>query len=79
MSALAEEISNQRNFQHSTLARANEAESQWKDMNERVKALEGELIAADVERDRLKDDRNKVLFLSSLLANDFLHNRACFD
>ena len=60
VSALADEITNQRNFQHTTLARASEAETQWKDMNERVKALEGELIAADVERDRLKDDRNKV-------------------
>ncbi|XP_065058451.1 coiled-coil domain-containing protein 170-like isoform X2 [Rhopilema esculentum] len=61
VSALAGEISNQRNMQHSTIARATQAENQWQDMNERVKALEGELIAADVERDRLKDDRNKFL------------------
>jgi len=65
--ALADELSNQRNFQHTALARANETEHQWKEMNERVKALEGELIAADVERDRLKDDRNKfIAFIDKL-------------
>lgn len=60
MSALAEELTNQRNLQHTAVSRANEAEIKRENMIERVKALEGELIAADVERDRLKDDRNRV-------------------
>ena len=60
LASLTEEISNQRNFQHTAMARATEAENQWKEMNEKVKVLEGELIAIDVERERLKDDRNKV-------------------
>lgn len=61
VAALVEEISNQRNVQSSTIVRASKAEDRWQEMNDRVKALEGELIACDVERDRLKDDRNKVL------------------
>lgn len=61
VTSLADELANQRNLQRSTIARANDAEQQWQDSSERIKCLEGELLAADVERDRLKADRKKFL------------------
>ena len=53
-------MSNQRNLQKSTLARAREAESRIHDLTNRVTSLEGELLAADVERDQLKEEKKKV-------------------
>ena len=57
---LAEELDSQRNLHRTTLKRANEAETQLKENQERVTGLEGELLTSDVERDQLKDDKRKV-------------------
>ena len=50
----------QRNLHRTTLKRANEAETQLKENQQRVTGLEGELLTSDVERDQLKDDKRKV-------------------
>ena len=60
MKNLAEELDSQRNLHRTTLKRANEAETQLKENQERVTGLEGELLTSDVERDQLKDDKRKV-------------------
>lgn len=57
---LSEELESQRNLHRTTLKRANEAETQLKENQERVTGLEGELLTSDVERDQLKDDKRKV-------------------
>ena len=60
MKNLAEELASQRNLHRTTLKRANEAETQLKENQERVTGLEGELLTSDVERDQLKEDKRKV-------------------
>ena len=57
---LSEELESQRNLHRTTLKRANEAETQLKENQQRVTGLEGELLTSDVERDQLKDDKRKV-------------------
>ena len=57
---LSEELESQRNLHRTTLKRANEAETQLKENQDRVTGLEGELLTSDVERDQLKDDKRKV-------------------
>lgn len=53
-------MNGQRNINRTTLRRAVEAESQMKDMEDRSSGLEGELLSSDVERDQLREDRDKV-------------------
>lgn len=65
---LAEELDSQRNLHRTTLKRANEAETQLKDNQERVTGLEGELLTSDVERDQLKDDKRKFVAFCEKLA-----------
>ena len=60
---LSEELESQRNLHRTTLKRANEAETQLKENQDRVTGLEGELLTSDVERDQLKDDKRKVRLL----------------
>ena len=60
---LSDELESQRNLHHTTVKRANEAETHLKENQERVTGLEGELLTSDVERDQLKDDKRKVRFL----------------
>lgn len=57
---LSDELESQRNLHRTTLKRANEAESQLKENQERVTGLEGELLTSDVERDQMKEDKRKV-------------------
>ena len=57
---LSEELESQRNLHRTTLKRANEAETQLKENQQRVTGLEGELLTSDVERDQLKDAKRKV-------------------
>lgn len=61
---LSEELESQRNLHRTTLKRANEAETQLKENQERVTGLEGELLTSDVERDQLKDDKRKVTLIA---------------
>lgn len=65
---LAEELDSQRNLHRTTLKRANEAETQLKENQERVTGLEGELLTSDVERDQLKDDKRKFVAFCEKLA-----------
>ena len=55
-----EELEGQRNINRTTLRRAVEAENHLKDIKERSSGLEGQLLTADVEKDQLREDRNKV-------------------
>ena len=64
---LSEELESQRNLHRTTLKRANEAETQLKENQERVTGLEGELLTSDVERDQLKDDKRKVTLWKILI------------
>ena len=57
---LNEEVKNRKNLQQTILQRANHAESEFHTLEERIKGLEGELLAADVDRDHLKEERSKV-------------------
>ena len=57
---LSDELESQRNLHRTTLKRANEAESQLKENQDRVTGLEGELLTSDVERDQMKEDKRKV-------------------
>lgn len=65
---LSEELESQRNLHRTTLKRANEAETQLKENQERVTGLEGELLTSDVERDQLKDDKRKFVTFCEKLA-----------
>lgn len=64
---LSEELESQRNLHRTTLKRANEAETQLKENQQRVTGLEGELLTSDVERDKLKDDKRKVRLKNAYL------------
>ncbi|XP_068682247.1 coiled-coil domain-containing protein 170-like [Montipora foliosa] len=65
---ISEELESQRNLHRTTLKRANEAETQLKENQERVTGLEGELLTSDVERDQLKDDKRKFVTFCEKLA-----------
>lgn len=65
---LSDELESQRNLHRTTLKRANEAESQLKENQERVTGLEGELLTSDVERDQMKEDKRKFVSFCEKLA-----------
>lgn len=65
---LSDELESQRNLHCTTLKRANEAESQLKENQERVTGLEGELLTSDVERDQMKEDKRKFVSFCEKLA-----------
>ncbi|XP_022792806.1 coiled-coil domain-containing protein 170-like [Stylophora pistillata] len=65
---LSEELESQRNLHRTTLKRANEAETQLKENQQRVTGLEGELLTSDVERDQLKDAKRKFVTFCEKLA-----------
>lgn len=65
---LSDELESQRNLHRTTLKRANEAESQLKENQDRVTGLEGELLTSDVERDQMKEDKRKFVSFCEKLA-----------